>query len=603
MPDASPTYPADLNQTDIDSWFPNSMTQPADDTFEIALVLGGTVSAGIYTAGVLDYLLEALDAWDEAKRSGQDVPQHKVVIRVICGASGGAINGIVFSRILAYQSERGAKRENPLYETWIDVSITDLLGGTDDKSFTSFLNVQKIDATADAMSKWGAGSSTAAAPGPMRPGLSDRLRVIATLTNITGFPYSINMGGQTGMGHSLTLMADWIRFVVDIPGGTKDDLRKWAPDERYLDRDAPAGWDSARDACLATSAFPAVFPARQVRRPEDFAAYRFACVPGDSTTLTQFRQLVPEWPLLLKNAPRPNLVTLNVDGGACNNEPIDIARRVLAGGDGRNPRQGSTAHRAVILIDPFSEVDRLGDTAPSNPFRSLMRLFGGLISQARYKPEDLALAEDEACFSRYLIAPVGPGPAPSPLGQKLNGRSTTGPAIGGNAIASGSLEGFGGFFSRDFRDYDFRLGRYNAQKFLQTYFMMPSTNSLFAGRSPKTTPANVRWQDTATDAQGNTQTFFAIIPVMPSVAVEPHPGFLPKISNADLDRIFDFIDLRVDWSFDRLKELASQVAKSGWMKKLLGAYLWIGWKLVGRSATLGAIKNYIDGELTSRGLK
>lgn len=44
--------------------------------FEVGLVLSGTVSAGPYTAGVIDYLIEALDAWYEAKRAGgSDIPR------------------------------------------------------------------------------------------------------------------------------------------------------------------------------------------------------------------------------------------------------------------------------------------------------------------------------------------------------------------------------------------------------------------------------------------------------------------------------------------------------------------------------------------------
>jgi len=62
-------------------------------------VLAGTVSAGAYTAGVLDYLLEALDAWQRAKEDGKSfAPPHEVVVSTIAGASGGGINGAVLLR-------------------------------------------------------------------------------------------------------------------------------------------------------------------------------------------------------------------------------------------------------------------------------------------------------------------------------------------------------------------------------------------------------------------------------------------------------------------------------------------------------------------------
>ena len=35
--------------------------------FEIGLVMAGAVSAGAYTAGVMDYLLEVLETWQKEK--------------------------------------------------------------------------------------------------------------------------------------------------------------------------------------------------------------------------------------------------------------------------------------------------------------------------------------------------------------------------------------------------------------------------------------------------------------------------------------------------------------------------------------------------------
>ena len=43
--------------------------------------LGGTVSAGAYTAGAVDFLIEALDCFSQAQQEGK-APQHKVWLRV-----------------------------------------------------------------------------------------------------------------------------------------------------------------------------------------------------------------------------------------------------------------------------------------------------------------------------------------------------------------------------------------------------------------------------------------------------------------------------------------------------------------------------------------
>ena len=47
------------------------------------------VSAGAYTAGVIDFLFQALQAWEEERERG--APQHRVQIRTLAGASAGAV--------------------------------------------------------------------------------------------------------------------------------------------------------------------------------------------------------------------------------------------------------------------------------------------------------------------------------------------------------------------------------------------------------------------------------------------------------------------------------------------------------------------------------
>jgi len=65
---------------------------PAANTFEIALALGGTVSAGAYTAGAVDFLIEALDCWTRLRDGGDAVaPKHRALLKVITGTSGGGV--------------------------------------------------------------------------------------------------------------------------------------------------------------------------------------------------------------------------------------------------------------------------------------------------------------------------------------------------------------------------------------------------------------------------------------------------------------------------------------------------------------------------------
>src|SRR6266568_9132376 len=69
-----------------------AVTTISDDVFNVGFALSGAISAGAYTAGVLDYFFQALNAWEQA-RSDPDAPRHHVTVQVITGASAGAIAG------------------------------------------------------------------------------------------------------------------------------------------------------------------------------------------------------------------------------------------------------------------------------------------------------------------------------------------------------------------------------------------------------------------------------------------------------------------------------------------------------------------------------
>src|SRR5215469_16511983 len=76
---------------------------PEPNTFEMALVLGGTVSAGAFTAGAVDFLIEALDSWTRLREAGDpSAPKHRTLLKVITGTSGGGVNAAIAARALAF---------------------------------------------------------------------------------------------------------------------------------------------------------------------------------------------------------------------------------------------------------------------------------------------------------------------------------------------------------------------------------------------------------------------------------------------------------------------------------------------------------------------
>ncbi|MDQ6814176.1 MAG: hypothetical protein M3040_10590, partial [Bacteroidota bacterium] len=165
-----------------------------DNSFYIGLCMAGAVSAGAYTAGVMDYLLEALEDWQRRKDASEaNTPSHKVVIPVIGGASAGGMTGIITAsainnrmvHITAPSCDFKEHPENKLYHCWVDLLKDDMfpmLLETSDikkKNITSLLNSTFIDKLAKKVLQVDKENWL-----PTPSFLSSNLKIFTTLTNL-----------------------------------------------------------------------------------------------------------------------------------------------------------------------------------------------------------------------------------------------------------------------------------------------------------------------------------------------------------------------------------------------------------------------------------
>ena len=520
----------------------------ARPVFELGLVMAGAVSAGAYTAGVLDFLLQALDRLEEVKASGDDLP-HAVRIKAISGASAGGISAALLATLVTreHRPVTGVppmpNPYNKLYSSWVErADLRRMLESRDcptpDTPLKSLLDVTVLEEiAADAFLDGG--------DLKLRPYLDRDLHVLLSVTNLRGVPYSIRFSGTSDAIHDLSLHADYLHFVV----GNSGDL----PAVEYLDPldlSAP-GWVLLKQTALATSAYPLGLAPRLLhRRPGDYAQRRW-WIPAESG-ITQKRcfestRILPHWPQRFSHSGDPSYEFLCVDGGVMNNEPLELVRRILAGSGGSNPRKGSEADRAVLMIDPFPDPksydpDYVADDSLMNVFPQLFR---SLVNQARFKPEELALAWHEDVFSRFLVAPSAP-----------DGHD---PAL--PALASSSLDAFGGFLDIRLRRHDFQLGRRNCQSFLGKYFVLPEENPLFA-----------QWSEAQRDRyrlERNGKSFLPIIPLVDETVREPIPApEWPHLPDTFLDELSPLLGHRADTVVQSLLS-----ASGGWCWLLM-----LGWK-------------------------
>ena len=538
----------------VSTYFPEEVPEQAANTFEIALVLGGTVSAGGYTAGVLDFLFEALDAWEAAKKNGgtaangsmlkpSEVANHNIKIRVIAGTSGGALNGLIAARALRYQyqaapgtaktynpADHGAApySENPFYNTWVNeldiksfLATTDLANGA---PVASLLNAEPLEQAARNVLGY-------SGPRVGRGYVSDWLQVLLTYSNVPGVPYRQSFGGNTQAREYFTRHADFVRYAVNY-SDPQNPLRSWAVDATVLPSNV--SWGEYLNNFLGTAAFPIGLPARVVARPATDYRYRFVMVPG-ANGMTQAAWLAPEWQLLLGGTPPASYAFPSADGGCTNNQPIELARQLLVGTSGVLKHTSTEANRAIILVDPFTETPDMGSIPKPGqaiPLLSLLpRLVSMLVQSNRFSSSDSALFLNNSVYSHFLIAP------------------RKGILTGSEALASTSLAAFLGFMSKAFRHHDYMLGRRNCQQFLRDVFVLAKTNPIFSGN---------------TSQIGQTPT--GELPIIPLFAstdkVQPDPAW--PVDVFDPESIRGEIKLRVS---TLLSSLSGQLTNS-WLVKV-----------------------------------
>jgi hypothetical protein len=517
---------------------PTRRPAPPDGTFEIALVLAGAVSAGAYTAGVLDFLFEALEAWYARKAAGTpDTPPHDVVIRVITGSSAGAITGAIAAAALGYRyphvrasTAPAQAPDNPFYNAWVkQIDIADLLGKTDlsdgNTSARSLLDSTKLQQIADQAIGYTHPETI------RRPYIADPLRLILTVTNLRGVPYSLDLQGNAAARHEMMSHADCMRFSVRGIGTLP--LEPVWPDEIALgypkasdDRAGRANWSLLGTAALASGAFPLGLLPRALSRPADDYRYRRVAAPGDEGQIAM--PIVPSW--------GPSMPAryefLCVDGGAMDNEPLELARQELAGLLGRNPREGNRAHRAVILVDPFPDAAVMGPqgSAPAELFGLGLAMASAWKDQARFKPVDLALASQDTVYSRFMVTPARGGN--DELGRQ------------GIALAGGALGGFSGFLAEPYRHHDYLLGRRNCQQFLRCHFTLPADNPLFNAWPHSLRDKYLSDASPQRCAAGRPEEL-PIVPLLSEcAAAEPLPPW--PIDVIDLDKLETGVQRRLD---------------------------------------------------------
>jgi hypothetical protein len=569
------------------------MAQP----FYLGLNMSGTVSAGAYTAGVIDFLVEAMDAWyservRQIEQFGTNYDEwtilpHELELAVMAGASGGGITAALTAAALS-QSFTHVRTQSPiddapvntLFQSWVrDIDLAGLLGHADLDASGG-----RVESLLDSSPIREIASKALRIFAPLnerRPWVRDGLKVILTLTNLRGIPYAIE--SETAASERTLYYADQRDFEV-----------LWAANPTGLSSislNATGGgeWTALAEAAIATSAFPVVLaPQTLARTAAEYNERRWWIQQAD----TQLRDggicecqknepMPPAWNL----ANASPLETLNVDGGATNNSPFDCARFALAGippvlPSGRNPRDPRVADRAIISIAPLST--ETASDLPAMPRTALSvlltRFIAAVVNQSRIQGENLKLTPEASVASRWIIAPNSIVPNTEPLAGSL-------------------LQAFGGFVARVFREHDYQLGRRNCQWFLRSHFGLPWDNAIMRQYSLSTAArerldARFGFSAAKNEPSSVEGRLFPVIPVLPELV----PEITVSRNAIDQKDLKDLGELAVD----RVKRVAKALlteSGAGVLSDVAfdGAWLFIKPKLRDR------LLNYAGFELARQG--
>lgn len=503
------------------------MADSTSRVFYIGLNMPGAVSAGAYTAGALDFLIDALDTW-YAERARQkekhgnnfdqwEIPAHEVRLLVMSGASAGGMNAAIAAAELCENftpvrsiPDPSFTPPNRLYKSWVsDIDLQDLLGKSDlrneNDTVESILDCSCIDGIA-------ADALRVTKPVPARREyLSDGLKVILTLTNLKGIPYAIE--DNAGAAETRTLYrADQQKFEIWWSGSPASDSAI------VLNPNKPDNWTTLQEAAKATGAFPLMLRPRVLKRTTTEYDLRKWRIPVDSPESIHGKcqcERLDYMPPMWGTSSAQGFQTVNVDGGITNNSPFDCANTELSFAPpeqalDRAPRSPLKADRAVISIAPFLTTPQFDINA--KPDVSLLGVLGQLIdtvvNQSRIQGENIKLARDESVYSNFHISPS--------IDETTR-----------NALASASLGAFGGFVAREFRDHDYQLGRRNCQRFLQAHFGLPLENEVMRQYAPTSDSARTRLLDQFGMTLQNGTQGLAVIPVIGElqneVRVKPTP--------------------------------------------------------------------------------
>lgn len=456
---------------------------------KLALVLSGAVSLGSFEAGVLSELLYTLD---HLSRHGG--PRYR--LDVMTGASAGSMTAALVARALLHDR---AHREW-LHAAWVDrIDITALTRSIPPAALLSSTPINEI-----AHDYLSGRSLTVTNPPAAAP---DALQLSFTLSNMNGVDFELEANVRQAARFTSTFFSERRRFTID---------RSNVSD--------PNTWDAIREAAICSGNFPLAFLPRMLKSDADAVrglagtmAAEYCYVDGGMFNNEPIREAVQLAAIADGGSPCATRKFLLVDANL-NRSAADatfnhrrsfaqivarVAGVVLAERGANDWLRAQRVNNEIGWRDTF--IVHLAAMVRDNAVADPERLLGALhfaataviddkrrASPARYPDPDAALRAalaDTRARHHELFNGLTSGRADvltymlfllnNIAGLQKKTRLDLDMIYAEPGETAGDqLFSFGGFFNREWREHDFRLGRRKA------YDLLPGMLAYNAGAVP-----------------------------------------------------------------------------------------------------------------------
>jgi hypothetical protein len=513
--------------------------------FKIALAMAGAVSAGAYSAGVLDYLFETLELWERAKKRNkelqstygenylthpdylQDVPMHEVEIDLITGSSAGGITGSLAFLSLADQQYLHAQdfpsnaqhyEKQLFYRCWVTMdddeqgsTLEKMLDVSDLKNLTfkdipSLFNVGPIEKIANRAFSSISTRLNDSFPAYIHP----ELDLVLTVTNLDGLPFDIRFNGDDVVQHTLIQHAAFMGYRRSGQGLTPPNTKS-ATYYYPLDLSLNKHLNFLKEFTLSTAAFPIALKARRPSIPTQYLEQYRTFLFGPSDTNLQDKISTP--------VDESKYSFVASDGGIINNKPFGLATMVMKN---KSPEALQNGEYAVIMIDPLPAEEPAEPTTNIGLFSIAKALFKSLRNQAFFHQIGLNEVLKMSNRTRFMVVP------------RRKYKEEMQPHL-----ATSALYGFAGFMAKEYREHDYLLGRKNCQDFLRFYFAVEVENQRLTHKYTEASKQKFGFTD-----QG---TLKPMVPIIPDLRIEntvieasklPYPVY-PEINKKHLEKLID----------------------------------------------------------------